>query len=119
MLSVSSCNQKHDTLRKEGCSRVLELCQSIRVTFHISHFSEDVIPGASRQTPCVQDGYAVVSSDGPGDYDVAFEVFAGTAQAELQAGTVAYIGTGTTLTPSMIGVCFFWGSAAWIISLIP
>jgi gephyrin len=42
-----------------------------------------------------QDGYAVVSSDGPGDYDVAFEVFAGTEQQQLKAGTVAYIGTGT------------------------
>lgn len=42
-----------------------------------------------------QDGYAVVSSDGPGDYEVAFEALAGTAAGHLKAGTVAYITTGT------------------------
>lgn len=42
-----------------------------------------------------QDGYAVVSADGPGDYDVAFEALAGTAAGHLKAGTVAYITTGT------------------------
>lgn len=41
-----------------------------------------------------QDGYAVVSADGPGDYDVAFEALAGTAAGSLKAGTVAYITTG-------------------------
>eukprot|EP00884_Botryococcus_braunii_P007016 jgi/Botrbrau1/16315/Bobra.0066s0083.1 len=45
----------------------------------------------------IKDGYAVLSSDGPGEYDVAFEVFAGTKQQRLQAGTVAYIGTGGPL----------------------
>jgi hypothetical protein len=43
---------------------------------------------------CTQDGYAVVSADGPGDYEVAFEALAGTAQQALEPGTVAYIGTG-------------------------
>lgn len=44
-----------------------------------------------------QDGYAVLSSDGPGEYDVAFEAFAGVAPASLSPGTVAYIGTGGPL----------------------
>jgi gephyrin len=45
----------------------------------------------------VQDGYAVVSSDGPGEYDVAFEAFAGVAPRTLAPGAVAYIGTGGPL----------------------
>ena len=44
-----------------------------------------------------QDGYAVVSSDGPGEYEVAFEAFAGVAPGSLQPGSVAYIGTGGPL----------------------
>ena len=52
-----------------------------------------------------QDGYAVVSADGPGDYDVAFEALAGTAAGQLKAGSVAYIttgtGTGSSWTPSL------------------
>lgn len=36
----------------------------------------------------------MVSSDGPGEYDVAFEALAGTAAGDLKAGTVAYITTG-------------------------
>lgn len=43
-----------------------------------------------------QDGYAVVSGDGAGDYDVAFEALAGTSPGHLVAGTVAYITTGAT-----------------------
>lgn len=49
----------------------------------------------SRSCGMPQDGYAVVSSDGIGDYDVAFEALAGTAAGHLKAGTVAYITTGT------------------------
>ncbi|CAL8471737.1 g11279 [Coccomyxa elongata] len=45
----------------------------------------------------IKDGYAVVSSDGIGDYDVAFEALAGTAAGHLKAGTVAYITTGAPL----------------------
>lgn len=45
----------------------------------------------------LQDGYAVLSSDGPGEYEVAFEAFAGVAPRTLQPGTVAYIGTGGPL----------------------
>ena len=45
----------------------------------------------------MQDGYAVLSSDGPGEYEVAFEAFAGAAPRTLQPGTVAYIGTGGPL----------------------
>ncbi len=36
----------------------------------------------------------MLSSDGPGEYDVAFEAFAGVAPSAHQPGTVAYIGTG-------------------------
>jgi molybdopterin biosynthesis enzyme len=42
----------------------------------------------------VQDGYAVVSSDPPQEYEVAFESLAGTEQQTLQPGTIAYISTG-------------------------
>ncbi len=48
-----------------------------------------------------QDGYAVVSSDGPGDYDIAFEALAGAAAGHLNAGTVAYITTGIYSTFSV------------------
>lgn len=36
----------------------------------------------------------MVSSDGPKEYEVAFEALAGVEQGTLQPGTVAYIGTG-------------------------
>jgi gephyrin len=42
----------------------------------------------------IKDGYAVVSSDGPGEYDIVFEAHAGTAPGTLSPGTVAYISTG-------------------------
>ena len=45
----------------------------------------------------VQDGYAVVASDGPGEYVVAFAAHAGTEQQRLESGTVAYITTGAFL----------------------
>ncbi len=45
----------------------------------------------------LQDGYAVLSTDGPGEYDIAFEAFAGVAPRTLTPGTVAYIGTGGPL----------------------
>jgi len=42
-----------------------------------------------------QDGYAVVASDGPGDYEIAGEARAGVMDGlRVQAGTVAYITTG-------------------------
>jgi hypothetical protein len=44
--------------------------------------------------PLVQDGYAVVSSDGPKEYEVAFEALAGSEQQTLAPGIIAYIGTG-------------------------
>ncbi len=44
-----------------------------------------------------QDGYAVCSADGPGEYAVAFEAYAGSAPPALQRGTVAYIGTGSVM----------------------
>jgi len=42
----------------------------------------------------IKDGYAVVSSDGPGEYTVALEAHAGKAPEALTPGTVAYISTG-------------------------
>lgn len=45
----------------------------------------------------LQDGYAVVTADGPGEYVVAFDAHAGSAGAQLAPGTVAYIGTGEML----------------------
>ena len=41
-----------------------------------------------------QDGYALVSTDGPEEYNIAFEAWAGAAAGHLKAGTVAYITTG-------------------------
>ena len=49
-----------------------------------------------------QDGYAVRSSDGPGEYTVEFEALAGTAPGRLSAGLVAYIGTGISTFMSFI-----------------
>ena len=40
----------------------------------------------------------MVASDGPGEYVVAFEAHAGTAQQRLESGSVAYITTGLLLT---------------------
>ena len=42
-----------------------------------------------------QDGYAVRSTQGPGDYEVAFEALAGHPQSVLEESFVAYISTGT------------------------
>ena len=42
----------------------------------------------------LQDGYAVVTADGPGEYIVAFAAHAGHEQPRLQSGSVAYITTG-------------------------
>jgi gephyrin len=48
----------------------------------------------------VKDGYAVIASDGPGDYPVIGEVTAGrTAEFRLQPGAAAYITTGAPLPP--------------------
>ena len=46
----------------------------------------------------MQDGYAVVASDGPGEYVVAFAAHAGHQQPRLEAGSVAYITTGTPVS---------------------
>ena len=57
-----------------------------------------------RNSTATQDGYAVRSSDGPGEYTVEFEALAGTAPGRLSAGLVAYIGTGkSTLLSCMKG----------------
>lgn len=45
----------------------------------------------------MQDGYAVVASDGPGEYVVAFSAHAGHEQPQLESGSVAYITTGRQL----------------------
>ena len=42
----------------------------------------------------MQDGYAVIASDGPGEYVVAFAAHAGHQQPHLESGSVAYITTG-------------------------
>ncbi len=42
----------------------------------------------------MQDGYAVRSADGAGEYDVEFEQLAGSAPGSLSQGKVAYITTG-------------------------
>lgn len=61
--------------------------------------SEDVV-AAEPLPPCevsFKDGYAVVSTDGQGEYEVAFEALAGMEQQQLQPGSIAYIGTGGAL----------------------
>lgn len=58
----------------------------------------------------LQDGYAVVSSDGPGEYEVAFEAFAGAPPRTLSPGAVAYIGTGAAGSSSvMLGAWVAFG----------
>ena len=51
--------------------------------------------------PLHQDGYAVVAGDGPGEFDVLFEVGAGPIADALSVrpGTVAYINTGGARPP--------------------
>jgi gephyrin len=39
----------------------------------------------------------VLSTDGPGEYEVAFEAFAGAPPSALAPGSIAYIGTGGPL----------------------
>lgn len=64
--------------------------------------------------PAPQDGYAVLSTDGPGEYDVAFEAFAGVAPRTLAPGTVAYIGTGGPLPEGAdAGLCSSRPSRVW------
>ncbi len=43
-----------------------------------------------------QDGYALGEGTGEGEYEVAFEANAGSQQATLEPGQVAYIATGRT-----------------------
>ena len=43
-----------------------------------------------------QDGYALGEGVGEGNYEIAFEAHAGSQQATLAAGQVAYIATGGT-----------------------
>ena len=45
----------------------------------------------------IKDGFAVVSSDGAGEYPVTINARAGSAPATLAPGTVAYITTGAPL----------------------
>ena len=49
---------------------------------------------ASQLLSAMQDGYAVLASDGPGEYVVAFSAHAGHQQPQLESGSVAYITTG-------------------------
>ena len=51
----------------------------------------DPVPGYRAS---IKDGYAVLSSDGPGEYPIAFEAHAGSHPSILKPGDVAYIGTG-------------------------
>ncbi|PSC71843.1 Molybdopterin biosynthesis CNX1 [Micractinium conductrix] len=73
-----------------------------RLTFQAALHHTLAAPVAAREPvpgfrASIKDGYAVLSSDGPGEYEVAFEAFAGAAPRALQPGTVAYIGTGGPL----------------------
>ncbi|CAD7699420.1 unnamed protein product [Ostreobium quekettii] len=48
----------------------------------------------------IKDGYAVVASDGPGEYPLVGEALAGTSGSlKVEPGTVAYITTGAPLPP--------------------
>lgn len=61
--------------------------QRIAVYFSLSEFD------------CLQDGYAVVASDGPGEYPVITESRAGNdgVGVTVTPGTVAYVTTGGEL----------------------
>ena len=51
----------------------------------------------------IMDGYAVVSSDGPGEYTLCAHSRAGdTSELEVLPGTVAYITTGAPLPKGKI-----------------
>lgn len=68
--------------------------QALQHTLAAEVRAAEAVPGFRAS---IKDGYAVVSSDGPGEYEVAFEAFAGVAPGSLQPGSVAYIGTGGPL----------------------
>lgn len=86
-LSQPSAN-KHST-----SISVLKPCTYINAPEAAVHVS-----GASRHARCpraVQDGYAVIAADGPGEYPVVGESRAGAMDdINLQAGQIAYITTG-------------------------
>ena len=104
-LSVYSCNQLplSRPIRDNSVPRICS-SQSTQVIAgnHIPcHHELAQLSSTCLASICklwVQDGYAVVASDGPGEYVVAFEAHAGIAQQRLESGTVAYITTGILLT---------------------
>ena len=51
----------------------------------------------------LQDGYALGQGVGEGEFEVAFEANAGSQQASLEKGQVAYIATGQTLRSFSLG----------------
>ena len=61
------------------------VCASMR---DIRHYSRRLA------TRLLQDGYALGEGVGEGEFEVAFEANAGSQQATLHAGQVAYIATG-------------------------
>ncbi|KAI7845411.1 hypothetical protein COHA_001116 [Chlorella ohadii] len=78
--------------------RAAEPVPGFRASIKVDWLCDKAIPPAAIPgSASGQDGYAVLSSDGPGEYDVAFEAFAGVAPQTLQPSTVAYIGTGGPL----------------------
>lgn len=93
-------------MRASGCA----LCRSGRLQPRLGYHLDRQGPGGRRTRSgllChhrpLQDGYAVASSDGPGEYEIAFEAFAGVAPRTLSPGTVAYIGTGAQLVRQRAG----------------
>ena len=48
----------------------------------------------------MQDGYAVRSADGAGEFDVEFEQLAGSTPGQLSEGKIAYITTGNIRDPA-------------------
>lgn len=65
--------------------------EALHHTLAADVFASEPVPGYRAS---IKDGYAVVASDGPGEYQVEFEAHAGMPPQTLQAGSIAYISTG-------------------------
>ena len=79
-------------------SRSAIVCTASLCPTHVNSVITSCIQHTDKQYSFeTQDGYAVVASEGPGDYVVAFAAHAGHQQPKLESGSVAYITTGVQL----------------------
>lgn len=91
MLSVAEALELVLSETEPLSAETVALAEAFQHTLAVDVLAPEAVP-AYRAS--IKDGYAVLSSDGPGEYEVASESFAGVVPEPLRPGTVAYIGTG-------------------------